>query len=94
MTRGNTNLLAKDNLGYYVYEKNKITRFTNFHAANSPKGFLFNVMLQIFVLEKKRITFISPYIIEQCLRMPHSRLISKIRYPTRILFKIFPQNYD
>ena len=40
------NLLSyrEDNLSYYIYEYNKVTRFTHFHSTHSSEGF-FNILL-------------------------------------------------
>jgi hypothetical protein len=46
MTRGSTTPIARDNLGYYVYTNNKLTRFTDFHPTYSPEGFSFNIIFQ------------------------------------------------
>jgi hypothetical protein len=46
MTRGRTAAVVRNNLGYFVYTNNKITRFTDFHPTYSREGFFFNIVLQ------------------------------------------------
>jgi hypothetical protein len=46
MTRRRTAAIARDNLRYFVYTNNKITRFTYFHPTYSPEEFFFNILLQ------------------------------------------------
>jgi hypothetical protein len=41
MTRARTTVIARDNLGYFVYINKKITKFTDFHPMYSPEGIFF-----------------------------------------------------
>ena len=44
--RPNIFFIGKDNLGHYIYENNKVTRFTDFHSSHSSEGFFCNILLR------------------------------------------------